>query len=149
MKTNKVVVDTSIAIKWVLNEPDSSTAFALLSTWTRQGMVILAPVLLAYETTNVLHHRIRSGKISFEDAEQGLKEVIFAVFVFDFEEEPDFSIRAVKLAGQFGLPAAYDAHYLALAEREDCELWTADMRMWNATKGKLPWVRWLGDYSAP
>ena len=46
------------------------------------------------------------------------------------------------------LLAAYDSHYLALAERKECELWTADMRLWHSTRGKLAWLRWLGDYSA-
>jgi hypothetical protein len=36
---------------------------------------------------------------------------------------------------QFSLPATYDAHYLALAERENCEFWTADTRLFNAIKG--------------
>jgi len=38
------------------------------------------------------------------------------------------------------------SRYLALAEREDCEYWTADARLWNAVRGNLPWVHWLGDY---
>ena len=41
-----------------------------------------------------------------------------------------------------------DAHYLALAERENCEFWTADTRLLNALKGNLPWVRKLEDYRA-
>lgn len=52
----------------------------------------------------------------------------------------------MELAHQFNLPATYDPHYLALAEREGCEYWTADARLWNTVKGKLAWVRWLGDY---
>lgn len=47
MKT--VVVDASIAIKWVLQEPDSNIALALLAEWIEVGTAILAPALLAYE----------------------------------------------------------------------------------------------------
>ncbi len=54
----------------------------------------------------------------------------------------------MELAHQYGLPAAYDAHYLALAEREGCEYWTTDERLWNAVKAQLPWVRWLGTFSS-
>jgi predicted nucleic acid-binding protein len=39
-----------------------------------------------------------------------------------------------------------DAHYLALAEQQNCEYWTADTRLWNTVRGKLSWIRWLGDY---
>ena len=41
-----------------------------------------------------------------------------------------------------------DAHYLALAERENCEFWTADTRLLNAINGKLPWVHKLEEYQA-
>jgi predicted nucleic acid-binding protein len=145
--SNVVVVDASIALKWTINETDSSTALALLANWTDKEIEVHAPSLLVYEVTNALYRRVRRGEIPFEDARRGLTEIIFKVVEFDFPEDPDFNIRAMELGQQFGLPAAYDSHYLALAESEGCELWTADLRMWNSVKGKLDWVRWLGDYS--
>ena len=42
--------------------------------------------------------------------------------------------------------AAYDAHYLALAEMLGCEFWNADERLYNTVKDELPWVKWLGDF---
>ena len=145
--SNVVVVDASIALKWTINETDSSAALALLANWTDKEIEVHAPSLLVYEVTNALYRRVRRGEIPFEDARRGLTEIIFKVVEFDFPEDPDFNIRAMELGQQFGLPAAYDSHYLALAESEGCELWTADLRMWNSVKGKLDWVRWLGDYS--
>ena len=49
-----------------------------------------------------------------------------------------------SLTTRFNHPAAYDAHYLALAEMMDCEFWTADERLFNAVRDELSWVRWLG-----
>lgn len=149
MRTSSVVVDTSIAIKWALNEEDSNIALALLNEWTDKDMEVIAPSLLAYEATNALYRNIRKGDILFSDAEQGLNEVILKLVEIEPEVDFDIHTRAMELAHQFGLPAAYDAHYLALAEYEDCELWTADTRLWNSIKGKLTWVRWMGDYSTP
>jgi predicted nucleic acid-binding protein len=147
--SNVVIVDASIAIKWTLNESDSSAALALLAHWNDEEIEVLAPALLAYEVTNALYRRVRKGEIPFEDARRGLTEIIFKVVEFDFPEDPDFNIRAMELGQQFGLPAAYDSHYLALAEREGCELWTADLRMWNSVNGKLDWLRRLGDLPTP
>jgi predicted nucleic acid-binding protein len=132
--SNVVVVDASIAIKWMINEPDSSTA---LANWTERGIEVLAPALLAYEVTNALYRHVRKGDLPFDDARRGLTEVIFKVVEFDFPENSDFNIRAMELGQQFGLPAACDSHYLALAESKECELWTADTRLWNSTGGKL------------
>jgi predicted nucleic acid-binding protein len=145
--SNVVVVDASIALKWTINEADSNTALALLADWTYREIEIHAPSLLAYEVTNALYRRIRKGEIPIYDARRGLTEIIYKVIDFDFPEEPDFNIRAMEIGQQFGLPATYDSHYLALAESNECELWTADLRMWNSVKGKLDWVRWMSDYS--
>ncbi|HKV57681.1 MAG TPA: type II toxin-antitoxin system VapC family toxin [Ktedonobacteraceae bacterium] len=146
MNTKSIVVDTSIVIKWAIKEEQTDIALALLADWTAKGTVILAPALLSYEATNVFHQRIRRADYPFEDARRALYDIIYELIVFDFANTPALHIRAIQLSQQFGLPAAYDAHYLALAEREQCELWTADRRMWNSIRGKLSWVRWLGDY---
>jgi predicted nucleic acid-binding protein len=146
--SNVVVVDASIALKWILNETDSSTALALLADWNDREIEVYAPSLLVYEVTNALYRRVRKGEIPFDDARRGLTEIIFKVVEFDFPEDPDFNIRAMELGQQFGLPAAYDSHYLALAESRECELWTADTRLWNSTREKLIWLRWLSDYPA-
>jgi predicted nucleic acid-binding protein len=52
--------------------------------------------------------------------------------------------RALALAEHLELSAAYDAHYLALAERLGTEFWTADQRLGNAMSSILPWVHEAG-----
>lgn len=51
--------------------------------------------------------------------------------------------QALKIATTYRLPATYDAHYLALAERLNIELWTADRRLFNAVHSSLIWVKML------
>ena len=142
-----VVVDTSLVLKWVLNESDSNKALALLNQWGREEVTVRAPALLAYEAANSLYQQARSGRISLDAAKQGLRDVVLKGLKFDFSSNLALSIRAIELAHHFGLLATYDTHYLALAEREGCELWTADTRMWKVVKGELDWVHALADYS--
>lgn len=146
--SNIVVVDTSIVVKWVLDEPDSAIALALLRKWMAEATVIHAPALLAYEVTNVLYQRVRKGELSFDKAKQALTDVFSSELKLKFSEHPTLSMRAMELAHQHALSATYDPHYLALAEHENCEYWTADTRLRNGVKGKLTWVRWLGDYQS-
>ncbi|GAC1616126.1 MAG: type II toxin-antitoxin system VapC family toxin [Ktedonobacteraceae bacterium] len=143
---NVVVVDASIAVKWVVNEEDSDVAKTLLTKWGNTKMVVTAPSLLIYEITNIFYRHVQSGKLQSEDAKKGLDEIINKTLTFRFSPNTTLSLRAMELAHQFGLSATYDAHYLALAELQECELWTADTRMWRAVKGKLSWIRSLGDY---
>ena len=147
MNRSCIVVDTSVAIKWAVKEEDSPIALALLSEWTNKELIILAPGLLSYETTNVLHQRVRKGRLSSGEAQEALREIIFNLITFDFTYTPDLCTRAIQLAQQFGLPATYDAQYLALAESKACEFWTADSRLWNCVKGNLAWVQWMPDYT--
>jgi len=143
---NVVIVDTSIALKWVMDEDDSAKATALLSRWLVQETTVLAPILLVYELTNAIYKHIRKGEIDLNDASQALDDALLGFVEFDSLGDSSLSRRAIQLAHRYRLPATYDAHYLALAERENCEYWTADERLWNAVKSKLPWVHWLGDY---
>ena len=52
--------------------------------------------------------------------------------------------RGYELATRYNRPTAYDAQYLALAERLSCDFWTADERMFNAIKDHSPNIHWLG-----
>lgn len=148
-----VVVDASLAIKWVRTEPDSPQAIALLNQWLGSVTAVIVPSLFPDEITNVLHKHIRKGEISLDDAKQGIRDLLSIGLVFDSQFDPIGAIalctRALELANQLGLPATYDAHYLALAERQGCELWTADERLWNSVKSQLAWVRWLGETRKP
>lgn len=141
-----VVVDTSIVLKWVLDEPDSSTALALLTRWINEEIVIQAPALLTYEVANALFQRVRKGEMTAGEAWRALEDVLFPELVLNFIEYTELSKRAITLAQQYNLPATYDAHYLALAEHKNCEYWTADSRLCNAVSDKLPWVHQLTEY---
>lgn len=51
----------------------------------------------------------------------------------------------MEFAERLRLGSCYDAYYLALAERFQGELWTADERFWNATQSTFDAVKWVGD----
>jgi predicted nucleic acid-binding protein len=143
-----IVVDTSIVLKWVLDEPDSATALALLTEWINKEIVVRAPALLTYEVANALFQRVRKREMTADEARQALEDVLFPELILNFVEYTELSKRAILLAQQYNLPATYDAHYLALAEQVKCEYWTADTRLYYAVKDKLPWVHQLNEYQS-
>ncbi|HVB25294.1 MAG TPA: type II toxin-antitoxin system VapC family toxin [Ktedonobacteraceae bacterium] len=141
-----VVVDTSLALKWILQEHDSNIARALLIQWINQDVVLLSPTLLMYEITNKLHQILNKGNITQEEVRKTLRDMLDVEIVLELPEDFDWNIRAIELAQKYGFNAAYDAHFLVLAERKKCEFWTADARMWKAVRKDLPWVRLLDEY---
>jgi predicted nucleic acid-binding protein len=141
-----VVVDASLALKWVLAESDSNTAVILLHQWTDEGISVIAPALFSYEVTNTLYRQAVAGKLAYEEAKQGLTDLFSVGVLLKFSQYEDVSTQAMEFAHQLNLPATYDAHYLALALHENCEYWTADKSLWNIVKGKFSWVRRFSDY---
>jgi predicted nucleic acid-binding protein len=138
-----VVVDASLAIKWVLKEPYAEQALALAEEWAATGTRPSAPCLLLVEATNVLHRRAMLGHISLSQARQLLAGLLD--LGIEIRESPQIHFRAMELAQELQRPAVYDTHYLALADILGCELWTADERFFNSVKERQPRIRWLGE----
>ena len=146
MNSGIVVVDASVAVKWAVREEiDSHIAWALLAKWIRQNTLMLAPALFSYEITNILFKKVRQGNITPDGAEIALSLILDAGIEIHSPSDRSLSIRSLNLAHTFKLPATYDAHYLALAEREQCEFWTADARLYRAVREQLAWVCLMAD----
>lgn len=138
-----VVVDASIALKWVLNEELSPEADVLYRTWRERNDDLIVPDIFLYEVAHVLYRQQRSGAMRLEQswlAFLGIRaRVAFRPPI------PRITYRAFVIGNATGRPDTYDAHYAALAELEGCEYRTADERFWNAVRAMLPSVRWLGE----
>lgn len=143
MNADQVVVDASIGIKWAVDEPYSPEARLLLGEWQTARRQMIAPTLFFFEITNALSKRVRSRQLTLTDASERLQYLLEVGPIILGSDA--IHRRALELAARFGLTAAYDAHYLALAESHQCEFWTADERLWNSVKRDLDWVRWIGE----
>ena len=140
----RVVVDASLAVKWVLPEHHSDRAVGLLWEWKAKRIQPVAPVLLAVEAANAIYKRVRRGELSPSDGKRALRTLLQAGILFHGDQH--LCSEAWDIAHQFDRPAVYDAVYLALAFALGCDLWTGDERLYNAVRGKLNWVRWVGEF---
>lgn len=142
-----ICLDASVTVKLVQFEELSDRTAALVSAATLAGQTIVAPPLLPIEMTNALLKRTRRpASISQDEARRRLERLL--EYPIELRYPDGLHDRALSLAYEHGLPGAYDAHYLALAEMVGCELWTDDLRLLRALAGRLPFVRPISDYGS-
>lgn len=118
-----IVVDASIALKWVMEEPGSDAAEELLE----KDLAAPSPWLL--EAANALWRRTVRGELTAAEAEERLTELTNAS-VASVPLDQDLP-EAMRLAVQLNHPV-YDCLYLALARRLRTYVVTADIRFGQA-----------------
>lgn len=107
----------------VLREPHAEAVADLLDRWDAKGIELHAPLLTKYEVASALTRSRVRDSLSAEDAAEALAIIDGLGVTFDLA--PD-SARAIEIAVELERHSAYDAAYLALAERLDAEVWTLD-----------------------
>lgn len=144
LRTDKVCVDASLALKWVLPETYTDKAQELLRDWITKGFTLISPTLFIFEVVSALRNKVHRQIITQEEGFSALNQIghgrIELIFSLNLAE------RSWRISEDLGLPTAYDAFYLALAEEEGCEFWTADENLVNIlTRHKVGWAKWIGN----
>jgi predicted nucleic acid-binding protein len=139
-----LTIDTSIAVKWVLDEPGSLKAKTYLPQWNgdriRLEHVFLAPSLVALELHNTIAKRHRRGEATFVQLAEAhfVLQCVGQLDPVDAEltrRAREMSLFAKHwLANIEGKPRPvlgtvfniYDCIYIAHAERRQSTLLTAD-----------------------
>jgi len=122
-----IVVDASVAVQWTLPESGSSAAAAL----REQDADLTAPSLVAAEIGNAIWKAVRHGALDRSEGLEGIEAaLIWFQSLIPIEE---LRVRALALAIDLKHPV-YDCFYLALAERENAPLATADEAMIAAAR---------------
>lgn len=138
------VIDANIAIQTVLD-----IAANLEKFWERvdqEQITPCAPRLWLSETASAIRFLVSRREINSDDAEDALR-TIHGLQVEIINEDEELSLRALELADKLGQSKAYDAFYLALAEKLVVDFWTMDERLVNRCRKdlKLNWVYWVGE----
>jgi predicted nucleic acid-binding protein len=121
----RYVIDASVAAQWLLPEPNSREALALVDN----GIERIVPDLIHAEIGNILWKRVRTGDLPINRAKEVLHEL---------EEIPltvcpvaEFMELSLGIATEYGR-SFYDSAYVALALRERAVLLTADAKLVRA-----------------
>jgi predicted nucleic acid-binding protein len=139
------VIDANLIAALVVPLPYSEQATRKIVAWKRAGLELLAPVLLEYEITAILRKAVVAQWLTTDLAAEAMGEIL-SLNIQCLAPTSHLHERALRWADRLGHSKAYDAHYLALAEQEGIELWTANRRLANgAQQAGAHWVHWIGD----
>lgn len=125
---NTLVIDASIAIKWVIEEEGTSQALTF-----RRTARLLAPELLVAECANILWKKARRNELSREEALLAAR--LLQTAAIELVPTRSLLAAATRIAIELDHPA-YDCLYLALAIENDCRFVTADERFLRKLGGR-------------
>jgi predicted nucleic acid-binding protein len=140
-----VCVDANVVVRTLVYGAFSEQATALLRQWSHEHTSLIAPSLFGFEVVSTLRRLVYLKEIQPAEGEEAFDR--FLKFKIRLYNRQVLSVLSWQLAQQFNRPRAYDTAYLALAQLQNCDFWTADEKLYNAVSQKLPWVRWIGNYS--
>jgi predicted nucleic acid-binding protein len=139
------VIDANLIAAIVLPLSYSDHATQQMTIWKQAGVELLAPVLLEYEIVAILHKAVVAQWLTTELAVEAIGRIL-ALGIRCVAPTASLHEQALRWANRLGHARAYDAQYLALAEQEGIELWTADRRLVNgAQQAGAHWVHWVGE----
>ncbi len=115
------VVDASVAIKFSVEELGSAAALALI----RSEPVLVAPDLILTEAANAYWSMVRTSRLLMVHAEANLDDL--PRYFSRLYPTGSLIQAAMRIAFLLRHPV-YDCVYLALAERLQCRLVTADRK---------------------
>ena len=135
-----LVVDASVAAKWVFAESHDEIVLRLVLSGER----FAAPDLIWAELANIAWKRVRRAAIAPREAAEALAEL--RRLPIEVHAGGPLAEASLELALALEI-TCYDALYLALAERLDLPLVTADRRFFEAAakRGSRRRALWIGD----
>ncbi len=137
------VVDSSVAAKWILPEPDSPQADRLITEVAQKGERLIVLDLAFVEIANAIWKRYHRGLATLDESRQFLDKLLRSpVHVVPANR---LLKPALEIAAKYDR-AIYDALFVALAQDLGLSGVTADEPLCNAIHADFPQIVLLRDW---
>lgn len=118
-----VVIDANLLVVLALDRGRAAAVEARLREWESAGEELHAPELLRYEIASALARAVAADQLEASDVTTAWEQIVaLPVTLHSLDEGP----AAVDIAERLERRSAYDAAYIALAQRLGADLWTLD-----------------------
>lgn len=124
-----IIVDASVALKWIWEEDGSSDAEQILKSHISNKEAVTIPPLLYFEVANALVTKTRTSSLTIRKGLQNLYNAKFEVYLPNEEEVVTSAVLSKRYRTSF-----YDMLYAVIAKRLKTILVTADVNFVKRTK---------------
>jgi predicted nucleic acid-binding protein len=135
-----LVVDASVAVKWVVEEEDSEAAVALFDR------ELVAPALMLPECANALWVKARRGELTAAEVIERIQ--LLSAAPVELVPMGPLVEDAAKFALELDHPV-YDCCYLALASQRNTVVVTADRRFTDVVRNHQTYAGLIRRLSEP
>jgi len=119
----KVVVDTSVIVKWFIEEPKSKEALELLDLHKKNKISLLVPEIIIVELLNALYY---SNNYNVKELKLAL--TLFRKYkLIEIKIDDSSLFETASIMHKYHI-TSYDALYISLAKELDCKLITNDRK---------------------
>jgi predicted nucleic acid-binding protein len=134
------VLDTSVVVKWFLEEEGTDRADLFLQELAQNTARAVVPSSLLSEIANVFWVHRREGLTEAEAQGFWGELVQLPLEIIEVTHQLLFDALAFSFRMQV---SPYDATFVVLARRLECDLITADGVLWRKVRETCPWVKLL------
>lgn len=132
----RVVIDASTAVAWLIDDEKSQPIDHFIEQCTFQNISLVAPSLLTYEVANSIKSAVISKRISQDRAITQIR--LLAGLHIDTSKH--FSPDIIMTIALECAISAYDAAYVALAKELSAPLYTLDEKLHKKVKNYVKCV---------
>jgi predicted nucleic acid-binding protein len=140
--TKVLCLDTSVVVSYLVPDENEPQADALILEAVLGIARLVAPTFAWAEVGSVLRKKIRMGLLTPQEAKGCYED--FGNLPIDYINGESVRARSWELAEQYQLPTLYDAAFLACAESESAQFWTADKVLLAKLSPRPSYVHQLG-----
>jgi predicted nucleic acid-binding protein len=133
----KYVLDVSVALSWIIPRPLTAKALVLRDEYRQAVHDLIAPSIFSAEAASALTKSERQKLIPVGHGSILLADILTSPPVLHAYEPLLFRATAISSQTRSGF---YDCLYVALAEREKCELVTADDKLLKNLQPAFPFI---------
>jgi predicted nucleic acid-binding protein len=134
-RTPKLILDSNIIAKLVLNEPDSNQARAKIKTAIKKGTALYTADLALTECLNIIWKHTTLLK-DIQDPNTVLEDLLSIYDRLTIIPTRTIAEETINIANAKKI-TVYDATYIALTQKLNGTLYTADKKLATITKSKL------------